>query len=315
METARTLEEMIIWDHRALERLIAALKDKSAFVRKEAARVLRGVAVREDLGEIKDARIVEPLIAALKDVDSGVRQEATRALGEIKVTRAIEPLIAVFKKDEDPDVRWWAAESLGKMGQYVSEVKRHRWGQYSVVIYEVPTESDDRSQRLQIQDRHGKVLREIQSPGGTDVKFLEMTGGADLDLYVRAYNRGSCCLADLYFTQEGGLRNLLIFIGGIGGIRELRDLNRDGRPELIASNDVLLYFDDLSKPESPIMVMVIGWDGKQYRDQTRRYPTFARKKAQEYRKEFKKGDSGAALGYYANSLTIGEDTAARAWHA
>lgn len=314
--------------------LIQKLKDKNPKVRKKAAQAL---------GKIKDVRAVEPLIAALKDENPEVRLWTVSALGNIRDARAVEPLIAAVKKDKDGFVQMEAALALAGMGQYVEEVtegERLRWGQYNVVIYklstelsdklvvlepprgqynvviyELPTETDLRAQLLQIQDRHGKVLRQIQSPGGADVRFLEMTGGGELELHVNAYNRGSCCRADLYFTQDGGLRNLLIFLANIGGIPELRDLNGDGRPELIAYNDVLLFFGDLSRSDSPGMVMVIGWDGKQYRDQTRRYPTFARKEAQEYRDELlgNPEDKRAALGYYANSLAIGENTAARAW--
>lgn len=72
-----------------VEPLIILLKDKSSILmRAEAASAL---------GEIKDSRAVEPLIAALKDGDEGVRWCAAFALGEIKDSRAVEPLIAVLK--------------------------------------------------------------------------------------------------------------------------------------------------------------------------------------------------------------------------
>jgi len=54
----------------------------------------------EALGRIGDSRAVEPLIAALKDEDVNVRWPAARALGEIKDTRAIKPLIAALKDAE-----------------------------------------------------------------------------------------------------------------------------------------------------------------------------------------------------------------------
>jgi hypothetical protein len=49
------------------------------------------------LGDIKDPRAVEPLIAALKDTDSHVRFDAAWALGQIKDPRAVEPLIVALK--------------------------------------------------------------------------------------------------------------------------------------------------------------------------------------------------------------------------
>ena len=87
---------------RAVEPLIAALKDENEYVRQAAAEVL---------GKIGDARAVEPLIAALKDESFSVRAAAARALGEIKDPRAVEPLIAALK-DESFSVRRAAAEAL-----------------------------------------------------------------------------------------------------------------------------------------------------------------------------------------------------------
>ena len=91
-----------IKDPRAVEPLIAALKDEDSDVRAAAAYAL---------GEIKDPRAVEPLIAALKDGDSDVRKAAAKALGEIKDPRAVEPLIAALK-DAKWRVREAAAEAL-----------------------------------------------------------------------------------------------------------------------------------------------------------------------------------------------------------
>jgi HEAT repeat protein len=85
--------------------LIAALKDREAFVRRSAVVAL---------GQIKDAHAVEPLIAALKDENASVRKSAVVALGQIKDARAVEPLIATLK-DEDADARGSAAVALGEI--------------------------------------------------------------------------------------------------------------------------------------------------------------------------------------------------------
>jgi HEAT repeat protein len=79
-----------IRDPRAVDPLIATLKNDRHFVRRSAASAL---------GEIKDSRAVEPLIAALQidDQGMGVRSSAAWALGKIKDLRAIEPLIALLK--------------------------------------------------------------------------------------------------------------------------------------------------------------------------------------------------------------------------
>jgi len=75
--------------------LIVVLQDqrKDPEVRKNAAKAL---------GKIKDPRAVEPLIATLKDKDSDVRWHAARALEKIQDPRAVEPLIATLKdKDSE----------------------------------------------------------------------------------------------------------------------------------------------------------------------------------------------------------------------
>ncbi|MCP4258867.1 MAG: HEAT repeat domain-containing protein, partial [Planctomycetes bacterium] len=64
-----------IKDARAVESLIAALKDNNSTVRWSAA---------EALGKIKDARAVGPLIDALEDDDNSVRREAEKALEDME---------------------------------------------------------------------------------------------------------------------------------------------------------------------------------------------------------------------------------------
>jgi HEAT repeat protein len=76
-------------DRRALEPLLAALRDSAAFVRANAA---------EALGRIGDARAVVPLISMLDDSDGHVRLAAISALGTIGDARAVSSLIAVLKE-------------------------------------------------------------------------------------------------------------------------------------------------------------------------------------------------------------------------
>lgn len=90
-DAARALGQ--IGDSRAVEPLVAVLKDKDEYssLRLDAARAL---------GQIGDTRAVEPLIVALKDQELGKRRSlVARALGQIGDTRAVEPLIAVLEED------------------------------------------------------------------------------------------------------------------------------------------------------------------------------------------------------------------------
>jgi hypothetical protein len=224
----------------------------------------------------------------------------------------------------------------------LTEVARYPWGLYSVVVEKIDWDDPEISQlweqygfveRVQIRDGSGQVLREIRNlvarkeelhgfpPGGLggseiEVNFVEMAGGGLPELNIEAYSGGAhCCEVDYYFTQDGGLRNLLIFVGGNSEGPKPRDLNGDGRPEFIVGSDVLANFGELCYACSPWVQMVIGWDGKAYRDQTKAYPQLARKLAQGYRAEFLKllsdpklrervfenfwpgYEDGAALGY------------------
>ncbi|MDX9956017.1 MAG: HEAT repeat domain-containing protein [Anaerolineae bacterium] len=120
-------------DARAVEPLIAALKDENAKVCEAAAKALKQLGnvcaveplipvlkderwwmrkmVAEILGSIGDARAVEPLIAKLTDKQE-VATAAAMALGEIGDARAVNPLIAMLAEHNLQKV---AAEALGKI--------------------------------------------------------------------------------------------------------------------------------------------------------------------------------------------------------
>ena len=76
-----------IGDARAVDPLIAALRDEDIYVVRSAA---------EALGRIGDARAVDPLIAALRDED--VVRSAAEALGRIGDARAVDALIDTLRK-------------------------------------------------------------------------------------------------------------------------------------------------------------------------------------------------------------------------
>lgn len=199
-----------------------------------------------------------------------------------------------------------------------------QWGAFTILVEKAGTE-EFAPERARILGAGGKVLREIRDQRITAVEFPEMNGGGAAELAVEGYSAGAhCCSTRYYFTQDGGLKNLLIFDARNYGVSEVKDLNGDGRMELIADSDVLAYWHGLSFAGSPSITLVIGWDGSRYVNQTRRYPERSRKDAGKYRSEFLKvlksraegaeeGRRAAAIGYYCNSLAIGEGPAARAW--
>jgi hypothetical protein len=203
---------------------------------------------------------------------------------------------------------------------------RTRWGAYTVTVEKTEANEEYSNTRLRILDRKGQVMREILWQVILAVEFPELTGKGIPELAVLVHNGGlRGYFTQYYFTQEEGLRNLLAFwILNGGGISAVKDLNGDGRPELIAHTDALAYFTGLLPAECPWVRRVIGWNGRRYVDQTRRYPAGSRQAARSYRADFlvalkQRGSDSeshrrvAALGYYGHALTIGEGGPARRW--
>jgi HEAT repeat protein len=102
-----------IKDSRAIEPLIATLKDKDEYVRFHATNALD--TINPDWRKVKEAKLqVSKLIAALKDENKSVRYAAAEALGFVNDPHAVEPLIAMLD-DKNEVVRYAAAEALGKI--------------------------------------------------------------------------------------------------------------------------------------------------------------------------------------------------------
>ena len=91
-----------MYNARAVEPLIYALKDKNILVRRNAVWAL---------GKIGDIRAVNPLLNALRDKEWSVRVSAAEALGMIETNQAVGPL-----KDKNILVRRndvWASGEIG----------------------------------------------------------------------------------------------------------------------------------------------------------------------------------------------------------
>lgn len=108
-EAASNLGEL--GDTRAVEPLIAALKDDYTIVRWSVVNALGKLG--EQLKEpTLSTRIMGPLITVLRDYDSDVQRSAAKALGKM---RAVEPLIVALK-DNNRRLRMYAADELGRLG-------------------------------------------------------------------------------------------------------------------------------------------------------------------------------------------------------
>jgi hypothetical protein len=202
---------------------------------------------------------------------------------------------------------------------------RGAWGTYIVVVNSTPTKEDPidvHPQTARILDSKGRELRVIRDYD-ISVSEVEMTGKEPPELHITGFGEGAhCCRTDYYFTRDdGSMRNLLILLAGNTEYIEERDLNGDGRREIIVPDDAFAYFDGLPYNHSPWMNRVIGWNGKHYVEMTRRYPSRVRADAKWYRDRLwayrdsddEDGRQCYALGYYANALLLGDERTALRW--
>jgi HEAT repeat protein len=100
-----------IGSERAVEVLLAAMRDPDSWVRGSVA---------EALGQIGSERAAETLLVALQDWKTDVPRDAAEALGRIGSERVVEALVALLQ-DQNSFVRRYAALGLGWTGSEQAE--------------------------------------------------------------------------------------------------------------------------------------------------------------------------------------------------
>jgi hypothetical protein len=203
---------------------------------------------------------------------------------------------------------------LGSLGLAQKPLQTLAWGSYSLRIEE---NEEGQVARILLAGRTLVEVRDFR----LEASLVEVTGRPPKELLLTGYSGGAhCCTTHYLFTQEGGLRNLLYQEWGNGGIREVRDLDGDGRGELIALG-VYAYFGDLPFAYSPGVYLVYAYDGMVFHEVTRKFPVPALQAMRAYREDFLKARSsgdlprmqGSALGYWLNALVIGQGAEAKRW--
>ncbi len=202
------------------------------------------------------------------------------------------------------------------------------WGPYTLSVGKKADQArgEYAPENARVSDAQGILMKEVRADRILVLDFVEMNGRGAPELHLSATSGGAhCCVTDYYFTHDGGaVRNLLIMEGANGGVNGEKDLNGDGYKEIILANDALAYFGGNPYAATPWMTMIVGWNGRRYVDQTRRFPQRSRQQATEYRNELwaarRKTDDMAeilrrmnALGYYANALVTGDELLATNW--
>lgn len=91
-----------------LPTLTKLLADNNPIVRRTAA---------DSLGNVGDAGAVQALCEALNDADDTVRSHTAEALGKIADDESAKALVSAFLHDDDYNVRYFAKQSLGKVGR------------------------------------------------------------------------------------------------------------------------------------------------------------------------------------------------------
>ena len=202
-----------------------------------------------------------------------------------------------------------------------------RWGRYDVSIDQLET----RDQRFRITDSAGQVLREIRAPFIDEVSFPDLSGrGRSEELRVITHPEQNT-LGDIRtycFSLRPSLHRILAMRYGF---QKVRDLDHDGRPELISDDPAPLEWTaGLCHACCPSVIVVLRWDGRHYVVANRRFPSVALRKAHVYRGEFlealhrfqQAGEDegptlndimGPAIGYWANAATVGRQEDARRW--
>src|SRR5579871_1613849 len=207
---------------------------------------------------------------------------------------------------------------------------RAHWGVYTVVVEEVQDEQDQERpeypNRVRILDAQGIVQREIRTGAFiTWIGLERMTGYTPEELHLRLWRGGNgASFTEVYFTQKGGLHNILIFDSLEENGWDVTDLNHDGIPEIIAQNTVLNDIGGEHVRGVWPVITILGWNGTRYVDVTSRYPSRSLQEAAKRREDIldalksreewrEWADHEEITGYYANMLNIGRGGTARRW--
>jgi hypothetical protein len=217
----------------------------------------------------------------------------------------------------------------------IERTESFAWGRYTLKIFHFA--SSESGEIAQIRDGD-RVLREVGAPSILEDReglFRDWTGDGVPELRLTASSGGAyCCYVEYLFDRTRGVENALMLRsreyhltkGWVFGNRDfvasnqlLRDLDGDGRPEIVVENDAIQYVNGATHGATTLQVL--SWDGRRYLDASKRFPKIARERERAYRRILDKEFGtqywffDAAAGYYAEALLAGDRDEARAWIA
>jgi hypothetical protein len=172
--------------------------------------------------------------------------------------------------------------------------------------------------RLSIQ-KNGRLLQTISDWSITRVDCADFNGDKTFELLVTSFSGGAhCCETLRVWALESSPRQILEYESGNASGFELRDLNGDGRMELVVGDDSFAYFDDLCYACSPSQLPFVACaTDSGFEDCTKRFPDLLRSSMARYVDRLRasgagtdvKEIEGAALGVLAMSVLLGEEDA------
>jgi hypothetical protein len=205
--------------------------------------------------------------------------------------------------------------AAGHAGAQAPTVRRLTCGAYEAV----PSGASSIGQptRLSIQ-KNGRLILTVNDYSITRAECGDINDDKTLELLVSTYSGGAHCCETLHVwaLDDKAPRKILEYPAGNAGGFELRDLDGDGRKELLLGDDSFAYFGDLCYACSPTRLpMVACSTEKGYQDCTRKFPDVIRAWISRYAERLGTPLSaedvpfieGAALGVFALSSLLGEE--------
>ncbi len=171
--------------------------------------------------------------------------------------------------------------------------------------------------RLAIQ-REGRLLLSLTDWRISSTSCEALGKDRAPELVVRTFSGGAqCCETVHVYALDGNApRRLLRYEGNNAIGLEVRDLDGDGRRELILGDDTFAYFGDLCYACSPTPLPLVACRADDhFEDCTRQFPDLVRGVLDRYRERLQHRTAGSAfqdaagdaLGVVALSALLGED--------
>ncbi len=124
--------------------------------------------------------------------------------------------------------------------------------------------------------RNGKQLLIIRDQLIVHAEIRALSSHRASDLFVETFSGGAhCCTTFYVFGLGPRLRTLLVFNARNYDIITIKDLDHDGRQEIIAGDDSFAYYAT-SFAKSPSLPFILGYEKGRYRDTTARYRWFVK---------------------------------------